>query len=75
MLKKTSFANTAGVFSQAEEYFMYTPNTSPSNDYDEAEANAAALLPNFDLKTRIQQKGIWKHRAANELKSIGRIRL
>ena len=75
MLKKTSFENTAGVFSQAEEYFMYTPNTSKSNDYDEAEANAAALLPNFDLKTRIQQKGIWKHRATNELKSIGRIRL
>ena len=75
MLKKTSFANTAGVFSQAEEYFMYTPNTSKSNDYDEAEPDAAALLPNFDLKTRIQQKGIWKHRAANDLKSIGRIRL
>ena len=75
MLKKTSFENTAGVFSQAEEYFMFTPNTSTSNDYDEAEANAAALLPNFDLKTRIQLKRIWKHRAANELKSIGRIRL
>jgi len=48
---------------------------STSNNYDEAEANAAALLPNFKLKTRIQPKGMWKHRAANELKSIGRIRL
>ena len=75
MLKKTSFENTARVFSQAEGYFIYTPSTSTSNNYDEAEANAAALLPNFDLKMRIQQKGIWKHRAANELKSIGRIRL
>ena len=43
---------------------------STSNNYDEAEANAATLLANFNLKTRIQQKGIWKHRAANELKSI-----
>ena len=43
---------------------------SISNNYDEAEANAATLLANFNLKTRIQQKGIWKHRATNELKSI-----
>ena len=49
MLKKTSFENTARVFSQAEEYFMYTPCKSTSNNYDEAEANAAALLPNFNL--------------------------
>ena len=48
---------------------------STSNNYDEVEANAATLLANFNLKTRIQQKGVWKHRAANELKSIGRIRL
>ena len=60
MLKRTSFENTARVFSQAEEYFMYTPSMSTSNKYDEAEANAAALLPNFNLKTRVQQKGIWK---------------
>ena len=74
MLKETSFENTARVFTLAEEYSMYTPSMSTSNNYDEAEANAAALLPNFDLETRIQQKGIWKHRAANEQKSIGRIR-
>ena len=54
---------------------MYTPSKSTSNNYDDAEANAAALLPNFNLKMRIQLKGIWKHRAANELKSIGRIKL
>ena len=75
MLKKTSFENTARVFSQAEVYSMYTPSMSTSNNYDEAEANAVALIPNFNLKMRIQQKVIWKHRAANELKSIGRIRL
>ena len=44
MLKKTSFENTAWVFSQAEEYFMYTPSMSTSNNYDEAEANAAAYF-------------------------------
>ena len=70
MLKKTSFANTAGVFSQAEEYFMYTPSMSTSNNYDEAEANAAALLPNFNLKMRIQLKGIWKHRAAKNQSAL-----
>ena len=64
MLKKTSFENTAEVYS------MYTPSMSTSNNYDEAEANIAALLPNFNLKMRIQQKGIWKHRAANELKAL-----
>ena len=44
MLKKTSFENTARFFSQAEEYFMYTPSMSTSNNYDEAEANAAAYF-------------------------------
>ena len=50
MLKKTSFENTARVFSQAEVYSMYTPSMSTSNNYDEAEVNATALLPNFNLK-------------------------
>ena len=56
MLKKTSFENTAQVFSQAEEYFMYSPSMSTSNKYDEAEANAAALLPNFNLKLESNKK-------------------
>ena len=34
----------------------------------------ASILPNFNLETIAQQRGIWKQRVAHELKSLRRIR-
>jgi hypothetical protein len=75
MLKKTSFENTARVFSQAEENFMYNPSNKIFNQHEKLMANAAPALPKFTLKIRAQQRGMWKHRVAHEVKSIGRIML
>jgi hypothetical protein len=75
MLRKTSFENRARVFSQAEEYFMYNPSKKTLNQNDKLMANAAPTLPKFNLKTRAQEMGIWRHRVAHEVKSIGRIML
>jgi hypothetical protein len=75
MPKKTSFENTERVFSHSEEHFMYNPSKITFNQYDKLMANAAPMIPISALNTRAQQRVIWKHREANELNSIGRIKL
>ena len=51
------------------------PSKNTFNRYDETLNVVASILPNFNLKTIAQQRGIWKQRVAHELKSLGRIRL
>jgi hypothetical protein len=54
---------------------MYNPSKITFNQYDKLMANAAPMIPISALNTRAQQRVIWKHREANELNSIGRIKL
>lgn len=60
------------VFAHEEEYLMYNPRKITLNQMEMLIAIAPPTLSNPVLKTKAQQRGIWKTRVAQELKSIGR---
>ena len=63
------------VFLQAEEYVMYNPSKITFNQYEIPIATAAPRFSSPDLNTKIQHRGMWKHKTTQELISIGLTRL
>ena len=65
----------ARVFAQEGEYLMYSPRKITFNQYEMPMHNAAPTFFSPDLYTNAQQRGIWKQRVAQELMSMGIMKL
>lgn len=71
----TSIEMGTQVFAQVEEYFMHKKRSITFEHIDTSMATAAPRLFSPDLNTSSQQRGMWTQRVAQEVMSMGMIKL